>query len=89
MDVNAAAEELLDMRRTHRIEPDLPIDRRPNDLADAYAIQELVVRGLGGDTIGYKCACTSPIAQEALRIDRPVFGQLRADTTSSSASSHR
>lgn len=84
MDVVAAANELLDMRRTHRIEADLPDALRPTDLADAYAIQEHVVKGLGGDTIGYKCACTSPIAQDALRIDRPVFGQLRSQTTSPS-----
>jgi 2-keto-4-pentenoate hydratase len=84
MDVAAAAAELLDMRATHRIEPDLPGHLRPTDLATAYAIQSAVVDGLGGGTIGYKCACTSPIAQEALRIDRPVFGRLRAATTSES-----
>jgi 2-keto-4-pentenoate hydratase len=85
MDVNAAAAELLDMRRTHRIEPELPADLRPSDLAAAYAVQDRVVAALDGDRIGYKCACTSPIAQEALRIDRPVYGQLLSATTSASA----
>jgi 2-keto-4-pentenoate hydratase len=84
MDVPAAAAELLDMRHTHRIEPDLPDHLRPADLVTAYAIQAAVVEGLGGGTIGYKCACTSPIAQEALRIDRPLFGRLRAASTSAS-----
>ncbi len=78
------------MRTTHRVEPNLPASLRPADLADSYAIQDAVVAGLlaaapdDARTIGYKCACTSPIAQEALRIDRPVFGQLLSHTTSPS-----
>lgn len=87
MDHGQAADELFDMRRTRRVEPDLPAGLRPSDLTEAYAIQaELVDRLLadGGDAIGYKCACTSEIAQEALRIDRPVFGRLLTPTTSRS-----
>jgi 2-keto-4-pentenoate hydratase len=87
MDVKAAAAELLDMRRTQRVEPDLPSDLRPTDLAAAYAIQAALVDGLGGDPIGYKCACTSRIAQDALRIDRPLFGRLLPETTSLSGAS--
>jgi 2-keto-4-pentenoate hydratase len=82
MDVSAAASELLDMRRTQRVEADLPADLRPADLTTAYAIQAELVAGLRGDPIGYKCACTSPIAQDALRIDRPLFGRLLSETTS-------
>ena len=85
MDHARAADELLDMRRTGRIERDLPVDLRPVDLEAAYAIQALVVEGLlpeGARAIGYKCACTSEIAQQALRIDRPVFGRLLSHTTS-------
>ena len=78
------------MRAHRRIEPDLPDHLRPVDLATAYAIQDRVVAGLvpeGGRTIGYKCACTSEIAQQALRIDRPVFGRLLAHSTSASGAS--
>jgi len=83
----AAAELLLDMRRTGRVEADLPTDLRPADLAAAYAIQNQVVAGLlpdGATAIGYKCACTSVIAQQALEIDRPLVGQLLSHTTSPS-----
>ena len=83
--IGMAADELLDMRRTRRIEVDLPPMLRPTQLADAYAIQERVVDGLlpeGARRIGCKVACTNPIAQQALRIDRPVFGQLMSHTTS-------
>lgn len=90
MDTAWAASELLDMRRAGRIVPDLPEHLRPADLAEAYTVQGAVVDGLlaesGGAAIGYKCACTSPIAQEALQIDRPVFGRLFSHTTSPSGS---
>lgn len=82
-----AAQVLLDMRRSGRIEPDLPAELRPTDLESAYAIQALLVDSLlpdGAEAVGYKCACTSEIAQQALRIDRPVFGRLLSHTTSAS-----
>ena len=81
-----SADELLELRASQRIVAELPEALRPTSLADAYAIQDLVVAGLlpaGTRPIGYKCACTSPIAQRALRIDRPLFGQLLSHTTSS------
>ncbi len=87
MDHAKAADVLFDMRRTGRIEPDLPPDLRPDDLAAAYAIQAELVGRLASDgerAIGYKCACTSEIAQQALQIDRPVFGRLLSTTTSDS-----
>jgi 2-keto-4-pentenoate hydratase len=85
--VRAAADELLAMRREQRVQADLDAGHRPADLSEAYAVQAVVVDGLlsdGGPPIGYKVACTSEIAQAALRIDRPVFGRLLPDTTSPS-----
>jgi 2-keto-4-pentenoate hydratase len=86
--VGDAATELLDMRASRRVVPDLPLRLRPETLADAYAIQHRVVDALtaqsGGRCIGYKVACTSEIAQAALQIDRPVFGRLMWQTTSPS-----
>lgn len=87
MDVDRAAAELLDMRATQRVEPDLPDGLRPSTLDDAYAVQSRVVAGLlpdGGRVIGYKCACTSRVAQAALEVDRPLFGRLLSHTTSAS-----
>lgn len=75
------------MRREQRIQQHLRADFRPPDLASSYAIQEQVVDGVlpaGSRRIGYKVACTSEIAQTALQIDRPVFGQLLSHTTSTS-----
>ena len=87
MDITQAASMLVEMRREGRVVADLPDDLRPTDLAQAYEIQSGVVDGLlgaGNEAIGYKCACTSPIAQEALQIDRPLFGRLLSHTTSAS-----
>ena len=75
------------MRRDQRIQVDLDPRHRPVDLREAYAVQDLVVDGTlpdGQRPIGYKVACTSEIAQAALRIDRPVFGRLLPNTTSAS-----
>lgn len=91
-DAAAAANELLDMRRTHRIETDLPDRLRPRDLSEAYDVQRRLVAAMAADgdpPIGYKVACTSSIAQQALRIDRPLFGRVMAHTTSSSGAELR
>lgn len=83
----AAARQLLSMRRTQRIEPDLDAGLRPETLGQAYAIQEQVVVGLlppGATRIGFKVACTNRIAQEALQIDGPMFGQLLSHSSSPS-----
>jgi 2-keto-4-pentenoate hydratase len=88
-EIDAAANELLDMRATHRIEVDLPERLRPTALADAYAIQRRVVAGLlpaDGRCIGYKAACTSPIAQAALQVDAPLFGTLMSHSSRESRS---
>lgn len=73
------------MRLLRRVEPDLPSDLRPRDLAEAYATQRELVAALCLDDeqpTGYKVACTSEVAQVALRIDRPLFGRLLPHTTS-------
>lgn len=84
MDVDAveeAAALLAALRRSHGRIEDLPEPIRPSSLADAYRIQAALVGRLlppGAHAVGYKVACTSRIAQEALRIDRPLFGRLLA-----------
>ena len=47
----------------------------------AYAIQAEVCRlreHRGETVVGYKIGCTSPVIQQQLGIDRPVFGRLFA-----------
>ena len=87
--IAAAADELLDMRAIHRVEADLPEQLRPASFDDAYAIQREVVAGLlpaGARPIGFKAACTSPIAQAALEVDAPLFGRLLSHSSRPSGS---
>ncbi len=79
LDIQAAAAELMAMRLTQRVEADLPDSLRPATLDAAYQVQAALVGtllGRDGKPIGYKAACTSPIAQGALRVDHPMFGRL-------------
>lgn len=88
--MQTAAEQLLDMRRSRKIAAGLEAGLVPADLAAAYRVQDDVVAGVlpsGERTVGYKCACTSEIAQAALRIDRPVYGRLLSHTTSPAGAS--
>jgi 2-keto-4-pentenoate hydratase len=79
--VLAAAALLADLRRSRRVVDDLPDALRPTTLTDAYRVQAALVEQIlppGAEAVGYKVACTSAIAQQALRIDRPLFGRLLA-----------
>ena len=91
MDARRAAAYLLDMRESARIEPELPPELRPPDLASAYEVQRLLVDSLSPDVdpIGYKCAGTSPVAQEVLEIDHPLFGRLIQASTSADGATLR
>jgi len=77
---SAAAELLLDARRTQRQLDGLPESCRPGDLDAAYAIQERHVAGLceayAAKPIGYKVGCTNASAQKLLGLDRPFSGVL-------------
>lgn len=83
--VSAACEYLFDLRRTRQPVAALPADMAPRSLAEGYAVQEQLVRKLlaatGGRPIGYKIACTSALAQEALGVDGPFFGVLMSHTS--------
>lgn len=61
---------------------ELPESARPRNAEEAYRCQEILVRQLlehyGGAVIGYKVACTNPIAQKQLNVDRPFYGHLLA-----------
>ena len=83
--VNAACDYLLELRRTKHTVAALPADIVPKSLAEGYEVQDRLVRKLleasGGRPIGYKIACTSELAQNALGVDRPFFGVLMSHTS--------
>ena len=87
MDVVAAAQHLADMRRTKRVVADLPEALRPRSLAEGYRVQAALVElllGTGERPIGYKVACTSETAQQALEVAAPMYARLLPGTSSAS-----
>ena len=87
MDVRAvtrAAEIIADNRLARNRLEFLPVELRPQNLDDAYTVQEhlnaiLVERGFG-DPVGYKIGCTTKVMQEYMDIHEPSFGEVFAPT---------
>ncbi len=86
--ISEAAAVLADHRRRQAPLDGLPLGLRPGTLAEAYAIQDELVERLTAEhasrPIGYKVACTNAVAQQALQIDRPLFGRLLSHSTTAS-----
>ena len=73
-----AASRLLDQRLSLTPISNLPPDIRPENEADAYALQRvlnglLVVAGMGAQ-VGHKIGCTTPVMQAFLNIPNPCAG---------------
>lgn len=77
-----AAELLADARIALTRIPELPATVRPASEPAAYQAQTGLVTKLlahyGGQSIGYKIACTNAVAQRQLGVDGPFYGQLLA-----------
>jgi 2-keto-4-pentenoate hydratase len=81
--IDSGARLLAEARFQHRRLSGLPLGARPRTPAEAYACQDALVSLLtehyGGETIGYKIACTNKIAQELLHMDGPFHGKLLSE----------
>jgi len=78
MDVStarAAANIVSARRRTRRI-PGIPAEHAPENLLEAYAIQDKLVETLSGRTAGWKIGCTNEIARQQLGVDEPFRGRV-------------
>ena len=75
-----ASELLLDARLQRQRLAQLPAEAQPADAEQAYMSQAHYVERLtshfGGQTIGYKIACTNEVAQRLLRVSEPFHGRL-------------
>lgn len=70
----------------------LPLERRPQDLAAAYAIQAQVHSELAaalGEIAGHKIGCTTEVMQRFLNISHPCAGGIYAKTVHQSGASVR
>src|SRR5690349_24220031 len=54
------AQRIVHARRQHRAIGTLPLDSLPPDAATAYAIQQAVIAGLGGETGAWKIGAKAP-----------------------------
>jgi 2-keto-4-pentenoate hydratase len=78
--INQAATEIAENRLNRTKLDSLPEAYRPQDLDDAYAVQErhnviLGERGLG-TLVGYKIGCTTPVMQAYMNIHEPSYGEV-------------
>ncbi len=76
----SAAQLLSEARTRHVRLAKLPDPVRPQSAEEAYRCQSAVIDDLlaqyGGQTAGYKIACTNPIAQRQLSVTEPFYGRL-------------
>lgn len=78
VDVEKAAQLLITARRDgHKMEA-LPSDAEPQTLADAYAIQDEILKGIGLKLAGWKVALTNDEAMERAGATEPAAGPLFA-----------
>jgi len=87
-DATAAAEALMQVRRSMSRIARLPDGMAPGTPEDGYAIQKalrpLLDAEFGGRQIGWKIGCTNPKAQEHLGIDEPFYGGVYERTAQTS-----
>ena len=78
VDVKKAAQLLISARRDGRKMETLPPEAEPKTLADAYAIQEEIVNGIGLALGGWKVALTNDEAMARAGAKEPAAGPLFA-----------
>ena len=66
---------------------ELPEDCRPNNRAEAYAIQSEWARLAGQEVVGWKIAATSIAGQKHIGVDGPLAGRLLANRVLESGAS--
>ena len=75
-----ASQLLLEVRLTRQRLARLPVELQPVDAEQAYVSQagcvDRLLHHYGGETIGYKIACTNEIAQRLLKVSEPFHGRL-------------
>ena len=74
--VDKAAACLKRIRDDGKALASFPEGAEPNDIEDAYRIQDRLVAALGEKTIGWKVGCTSAMAQKMTNTDEPFYGRM-------------
>ncbi len=84
--INQAASLLLQHWQSWRTMPGLPAECRPQTRAEAYAIQQAMLKISGREHYGWKIAATSRAGQLHIGVDGPLAGRLHANQVLASGS---
>jgi 2-keto-4-pentenoate hydratase len=76
--VSEAAQMLYEARRRHRQIESLPDRCAPRSITEAYAVQNELIRLLGGTVVGWKVGCISKQAQQNAGTTEPFSGPVLA-----------
>jgi len=77
--IERAAELLKSARIGNNVIDGIPEPIRPNNLREAYAVQDRLAEVLGWDVGGWFCACTNPAIQNILSLNEPYYARLFKD----------
>lgn len=75
-----AASLILAGRRAGTVMDDLPASCKPDTLADAFVIRDLVFDGFDDEGVGWFVGCSNPIIQRQLGLDEPYCARLAKST---------
>ena len=85
--IDKAAACLKRIREDGKMLASFPGDAGPNDIEDAYRVQDRLVAALGEKTIGWKVGCTSAMAQKMTNTDEPFYGRMFKATSHQTSAS--
>ena len=71
--IDAAAQILKKARLEKSVIKNIPLEFRPQNLKEAYRVQDRLIEILGLETSGWFCACTNKRIQQILKLDEPYY----------------
>ena len=74
--IDAAAQLLKKARLEKSVIENIPLEIRPQNLKEAYRVQDRLIEILGLETSGWFCACTNKRIQQILKLDEPYYARL-------------
>lgn len=74
--IDAAAQILKKARLEKSVIENIPLEFRPQNLKEAYRVQDRLIEILGLETSGWFCACTNKRIQQILKLDEPYYARL-------------
>ncbi|MGI9407533.1 MAG: 2-keto-4-pentenoate hydratase [Hyphomicrobiaceae bacterium] len=75
-EIGLAADVLKSARLENKIIDCIPEAVRPQNIRDAYAVQDRFVEALGWEVGGWFCACTNVSIQKILNLNEPYYARL-------------